>query len=177
MTGATADISISLGTLVEAQYLCDKFNLAARNADAREKAAAALGYAVDFMDAVTPKLQDGWTMEFGNEWDGPDLFLDLVKGKQIAENRAYSNDVDAALERLPEFKSVDVKVNDGIAFQLEGIRQAYNLASDLEAARLAMTAFGTFKDLVWRENSFSFDKNGKCDLFDAQTYKITPLTF
>jgi hypothetical protein len=170
----TVNVSVSLASAVEALRLADRFNLAASNVPGKEKVAAVLTQAVDFLDGISGKLTSGWEMLSGNAWNWDDPFLDAARARDIGADKAFTDPVERAFYDATELSSSSFRLEDGAAAKLRNIRKALNFSSDAEAARLAITAYAELKDGLWRGNGFYFKKGGQQAAFDEKPYLPKP---
>lgn len=165
----TASIQVSLATVVEAGTLAKKYNLAAQK-QGKARNAAVLEQAVGFIDSVSDRLSKGWEIVWGCAWVDEEPFLDKKSARNLGVHKRFKDPLEQRLYDAAEKATTALSVDDATAAKVQKIKKAFNLKSDAEAARMAMSAYSRMKDHLWRGNGLSFKKGGVHAPFDTKPY-------
>lgn len=138
-------VAMRKGDYARALALAEKFNVRAEQRPYR-KVKGVLKNALDFMETVAPLVKSGTAVETGSAWHGPDVFLDKKEAVALARSK------DRADYLMGTF-GLEIPQRD--AKRLTALRRAFNLSSDKQAAGLAIRAYASVTDGLWRGNGFS----------------------
>lgn len=140
-------VQIRKGDYARALSVAEKFNVAS-GARPNRKVKAVLKEAVEFTAGLIAPLKQGEVVQTGSAYHGPDDFLNLKLGQDIARKKDRVDYLTG---------NVDVSVPKYEADAIEKIRKAFKLSSDKQAAGLAIRVYQSVADGLWRGNGFSYE--------------------
>lgn len=127
--------------------VAEKFNMAS-GARPNRKVKAVLKEAVEFTAGLIAPLKQGEVVQTGSAWHGPDDFLNLKLGQEIARKKDRTDYLTG---------EVEVSYPSYVAKGLDDIRKAFRLSSHKQAAGLAIRVYQSVADGLMRGNGFSFE--------------------
>lgn len=127
--------------------LAEAFNIRA-GARPNRRVKAVLKEAIGFMHGIAGDVARGATVYDGSAWSGPDVFLDKAAAVNIAREKSR-------IAYLTGDVGLTLAAQD--AQKLSGIRKAFKLSSDKQAAVLALRVYDRVADGLWRGNGFSME--------------------
>lgn len=153
-------VQIRKSDYIRALDVAEKFNLQAQARPVR-KVQGVLRDALAFLDGVKNEVANGNTISTGSAWHGPDDFLT----KDIATQWAQKT------ERIDQLAGdMILPVTKREKKMISGIKKAFNLSSDKQAAGLAIRVYASVADGLWRGNGFSYE-NANVPALDTQKVK------
>lgn len=140
-------VQIRKSDYIRALDVAEKFNQSAQARPVR-KVQNILRDAVAFLDSVKNDVVNGNTIYTGSAWHGPDEFLTPQSAQALAQKTERIDQLAGDMQ-LPVTKR-DKKL-------LSGISKAFGLASEKQAAALAIRVYASVADGLWRGNGFYYD--------------------
>lgn len=166
----TTSVGISGGTYYAAATLGNRFNVAA-GASEEANVAAVIEKSVEFMAGIADDVRDGWNLRVRE----PQPYVLYPARTLLTGQNATSQ---ATMPGIGDgLGDVVMAVSDSTSGELLHIRKAFNLTSDVYAARLAVAVYSTIQDKLankYADVFLSKQEESATATKDLSAYRLAP---